>query len=77
MVCLLMSGVNLEHQEDWNDITLQPIGFVSSPVTERTDENWGETRSKVVLNPEFAGALLGLEEIFPRDHCDLLASGQV
>ena len=46
----------------WNDIRLQPIGFVSSPVTERTDENWGEIRSTVVLNPEFAGALLGLED---------------
>lgn len=44
-----------------DEITLQPIGTVSSPVTERRDENWGETRSRIRLNPEFAGALLGLE----------------
>jgi tRNA-Thr(GGU) m(6)t(6)A37 methyltransferase TsaA len=44
-----------------DEITLQPIGFLSSPVTERVDENWGETRSKIVLKPELAGALLGLE----------------
>jgi tRNA-Thr(GGU) m(6)t(6)A37 methyltransferase TsaA len=44
-----------------DDITLRPIGTVSSPVTERTDENWGEIRSKIILDPEFAGGLLGLE----------------
>jgi len=53
----------LEHKIgiSMDGITLQPIGIISSPVTERRDENWGETRSKVLLNPEFAGALLGLE----------------
>ena len=45
-----------------DEITLQPIGLVCSPVTERMDANWGETRAKIVLNPELAGALLGLEE---------------
>ena len=44
-----------------NEIKLQPIGFVSSPVTERMDENWGEITSKIILKPEYAGALLGLE----------------
>ncbi|MBN1903583.1 MAG: SAM-dependent methyltransferase [Deltaproteobacteria bacterium] len=43
-------------------IILEPVGFVSSPVSERMDENWGEVKSKILLRPEFAGALLGLED---------------
>jgi len=42
-------------------IPLRPVGWVSCPVTTRTDENWGEVRSKIVLSAEFAGGLLGLE----------------
>ncbi len=45
-----------------NHIALQAIGFVSSPITERMDANWGATTSRIVLNPEFEGALLGLED---------------
>ena len=45
-----------------DQIALQPIGTVSSPVAERTDEDWGEIRSKVILDPQFAGGLLGLED---------------
>jgi len=44
-----------------NEIKLKSIGFVSSPVTERMDENWGEITSKIILKPEYSGALLGLE----------------
>ena len=44
-----------------NEITLKPIGFVSSPVTDRMDANWGDITSKIVLNPEIIGALSGLE----------------
>jgi tRNA-Thr(GGU) m(6)t(6)A37 methyltransferase TsaA len=44
-----------------DDITLRPIGTVSSPVTERTDQDWGEIRSRIVLETEFAGGLPGLE----------------
>jgi len=44
-----------------NEIKLKPIGFVSSPVTERMDENWGEITSKIILQSEYSGALLGLE----------------
>lgn len=44
-----------------NEIKLYPIGHVSSSVTERMDQNWGEIKSKIILQPEFAGALLGLE----------------
>jgi tRNA (Thr-GGU) A37 N-methylase len=43
------------------EIKLRPIGIVSSPITESMDEDWGEIRSKIILEPEFDGALLGLE----------------
>jgi tRNA-Thr(GGU) m(6)t(6)A37 methyltransferase TsaA len=43
------------------EIRLIPIGFVSSPVTEQTDENWGRITSRILLQPEYAGALSGLE----------------
>ncbi|MCP3874662.1 MAG: tRNA (N6-threonylcarbamoyladenosine(37)-N6)-methyltransferase TrmO [Desulfobacteraceae bacterium] len=44
-----------------NEIKLKHIGLVSSSVTERMDENWGEIKSKIILEPEFSGALRGLE----------------
>ena len=44
------------------EIKLTPIGFVSSPVTEQTDENWGRIISRIVLQPEYIGALSGLED---------------
>ena len=44
------------------EIILKPIGFVSSEVSERRDENWGQTRSRIILKPEFAGGLKGLED---------------
>lgn len=43
------------------EINMKPIGFVYSSVTERMDENWGEVKSKIILESEFTGALLGLE----------------
>ena len=43
------------------EIKLTPIGFVSSPVTKQTDENWGQIISRIVLQPEYIGALSGLE----------------
>ncbi len=44
-----------------DEINLRPIGTVSCPVAERTDQDWGKVRSRIVLEPEFAGGLLGLE----------------
>jgi len=44
-----------------NGIYLKPIGFVSSSVTEQTDENWGQTTARIVLLPEYADALTGLD----------------
>jgi tRNA (adenine37-N6)-methyltransferase len=43
------------------EIKLTPIGVVESPVTEQTDENWGQVTSRIVLQPEYAGALSGLK----------------
>ena len=45
-----------------NKIKLEPIGYVLSSVNERMDENWGEIKSKIILNSEYTGALLGLEK---------------
>jgi tRNA-Thr(GGU) m(6)t(6)A37 methyltransferase TsaA len=44
------------------EIQLKPVGFVSSPVTVQTDENWGAVISRVLLRAEYVGALFGLEE---------------
>lgn len=38
------------------------IGRVRSPVTEAVDMNWGQVVSEIVLEPEYAPGLLGLEE---------------
>ena len=45
-----------------NEIKIKPIGFVSSSVTERTDENWGNVVSRIMVEPEYLGSLKGLEE---------------
>jgi tRNA-Thr(GGU) m(6)t(6)A37 methyltransferase TsaA len=45
-----------------NEIKLKPIGYVSSPVIERMDENWGKITSRIILQPEYIGALSGLED---------------
>jgi tRNA (adenine37-N6)-methyltransferase len=45
-----------------NFITFKPIGVVSSPLMEQTDENWGKIVSRILLKPEYAGGLSGLEE---------------
>lgn len=37
------------------------IGTVKSPITEPVDTNWSEVESEVVLKPEYAPGLLGLE----------------
>jgi tRNA-Thr(GGU) m(6)t(6)A37 methyltransferase TsaA len=42
------------------EISLEPIGFVSSPAIEQTDENWGKINSRINLKPEYIGALCGL-----------------
>lgn len=45
-----------------NRIPFIAIGRVSSPVTEKTDENWGRVVSRILLEPEFSGGLLGLKD---------------
>lgn len=42
------------------EIKLNIIGLVSSTVTEQTDENWGQITSRIILQPEYVGALCGL-----------------
>jgi len=42
-------------------IHLTPIGYVSSPVTEPLDSDWGKIISRVILRPEYAGSLKGIE----------------
>lgn len=44
------------------ELQLKSVGFVSSPVIEQTDENWGGVISRILLHPEYIGALSGLEE---------------
>jgi tRNA-Thr(GGU) m(6)t(6)A37 methyltransferase TsaA len=44
------------------ELHLKPVGFISSPVTEQTDENWGGVISRILLLPEYIGALSGLED---------------
>jgi len=38
------------------------IGRVRSPVTEAVDTNWSQVVSEIVLDPEYAPGLLGLED---------------
>jgi tRNA (adenine37-N6)-methyltransferase len=40
---------------------LKPIGHVVSPVEETVDEKWGGVVSRVLLLPEYAGGLDGLD----------------
>ncbi len=42
-------------------IRIEPIGHVSSPVTEPVDDGWGEVVSEVRLKPELAAGLTDLE----------------
>jgi len=43
-------------------ITIKPIGFVESSVTEMVDENWGSVSSRIKLLSEYEGSLIGLED---------------
>jgi tRNA-Thr(GGU) m(6)t(6)A37 methyltransferase TsaA len=43
-------------------ITLTPIGIVSSPVSEQTDENWGRVISRINIDADYIGALVGLSD---------------
>jgi tRNA (adenine37-N6)-methyltransferase len=44
-------------------ITLEPIGYVSSPRDDTSDDGWGDIEARIELCPEFAPeALDGIEE---------------
>jgi tRNA (Thr-GGU) A37 N-methylase len=53
---------NMDTQRIMEELKLKPIGYVSSPVTEKMDENWGLVTSRILLNPDYAGALSGFED---------------
>ena len=38
------------------------IGTVKSPVTEPVDIDWGDVESEIILKPEYAPGLLGLQD---------------
>jgi tRNA-Thr(GGU) m(6)t(6)A37 methyltransferase TsaA len=43
------------------DVTLRPIGIVRNRIKEPMSEGWPEVTSQIVLRPELAKALLGLD----------------
>ncbi len=43
------------------DVTLRPIGIVRNRVKEPMSEGWADVTSQIVLRPELAEALLGLD----------------
>jgi len=43
-------------------ITLTPIGYVRNKVASPVDSGWGAVESRIVLEPQWVGALDGLEE---------------
>jgi len=43
-------------------ITLTPVGYVRNNVTDPLDSGWGAVESRIVLEPQWAGAFDGLEE---------------
>jgi tRNA-Thr(GGU) m(6)t(6)A37 methyltransferase TsaA len=44
------------------EVSVRVIGRVASPVVAQTDEAWGSVEARVVLEPELAGGLRGLEQ---------------
>ncbi|WP_010244317.1 tRNA (N6-threonylcarbamoyladenosine(37)-N6)-methyltransferase TrmO [Acetivibrio cellulolyticus] len=44
------------------ELKLESIGIVKSPVIEGVDNNWGEVKSEIIVDSEFAAGLKGLEE---------------
>ncbi|MBW2622191.1 MAG: tRNA (N6-threonylcarbamoyladenosine(37)-N6)-methyltransferase TrmO [Deltaproteobacteria bacterium] len=45
-----------------DEILFKPIGYVATDVTERVDDNWGEVISRIDLQEEYTGSLLGLAD---------------
>lgn len=44
------------------EIIITPVGVVSNEVNDRMDENWSKIKSRIILRPEFYGALEGLSD---------------
>ncbi len=43
-------------------MNIEPIGTVRSAVSEGVDENWGEVIAEIVVRPELAAGLQGLDQ---------------
>ncbi|MBM4331481.1 MAG: tRNA (N6-threonylcarbamoyladenosine(37)-N6)-methyltransferase TrmO [Deltaproteobacteria bacterium] len=43
-------------------MNIQPIGFVKSPVTEQSDENWGKVVSEICIDEAYGPGLRGLSQ---------------
>ena len=41
---------------------MKPIGFVKSPVSEQSDENWGKVVAEIHINESYSQGLQGLRE---------------
>lgn len=50
-----------EAPPDLPEIAIRPIGVVRNGVRERPADGWDDVRSRIVLRPELAEALLGLD----------------
>lgn len=58
----LLSRQSRDEPPPLPDVTLRPIGVVRSGVKEPVGGGWEDVKSRVVLRPELAEALLGLDE---------------
>jgi tRNA-Thr(GGU) m(6)t(6)A37 methyltransferase TsaA len=54
---LIQKGKQVE-----NEFILNPIGKVLTSVTDPVDDNWGDVRSRILLEAQLEGALVGLED---------------
>ncbi len=57
----LLGSKGPETVPDMPDVTLRPIGVVRNGVKEPKPEGWQEVVSRIVIRPELADALLGLD----------------
>jgi tRNA-Thr(GGU) m(6)t(6)A37 methyltransferase TsaA len=48
--------------DDRSELSVRPIGWVRSPVTEPVDEGWGPVESRIVIEPDLRAGLRGLGE---------------
>jgi len=42
-------------------LMFNPVGIIKSPVTNKTDHDWGKVVSEIIINPDLADGLSGLD----------------